>query len=147
MTTIGTTGMARAWPHAAAAALLLLGGCGIGGPAHQAGASEDAAAVVEMTTTLDFVPETITIEAGETVEWRNTSLIGHTVTTVPELSDSPERVRIPEGAEPFDSGNIPPGEIYQRRLDVPGEYVYFCIPHDEQGMWGTVIVQPAFRAS
>ncbi len=47
--------------------------------AQRAGAQ--VAAVVEMTSELEFKPATATVKVGDTVEWRNVSLVGHTVTT------------------------------------------------------------------
>jgi plastocyanin len=41
-------------------------------------AASDVAAVVEMTNTFSFSPETIRIPVGGTVEWRNTSITTHT---------------------------------------------------------------------
>ncbi len=119
-----------------ACATLSLSGCG---PAFFADEPEEAT-VVEMGAT-SFMPETVEIDAGESVEWRNTSIAPHTVTTVAEQAENPGRVRLPEGAEPFDSGTIEPGGIFRLRFDVPGEYVYFCEPHEAEGMWGTVIVR------
>lgn len=132
-------------PRRAACAAILaapLAACGLGGPAYTEPTPSGVAATVDMTTTLNYVPETVRVRAGDTVEWRNRSLVGHTVTTIAEKSDSPERVRIPDGAQPFDSGNVPPGEIWRHAFETPGEYRYFCIPHDQLGMWGTVIVEP-----
>lgn len=99
------------------------------------------AATVEMTDGLRFAPQTVRIQAGETVTWRNTSELVHTVTADEELASDPSNVRLPAGAEPFDSGDISPGESFSRTFDVPGTYEYFCIPHEMQGMVGTVIVE------
>ncbi|WP_435344307.1 cupredoxin domain-containing protein [Haloarchaeobius sp. HRN-SO-5] len=93
---------------------------------------------------LRFVPETVEISVGDTVRWTFESP-GHNVTSKPGSS---EKVRNPEGAEPFASyeGNqhyavVPEGETYEHTFDVPGEYVYVCAPHAGQGMVGTVVVQ------
>lgn len=32
------------------------------------------------------------------------------------------------------------GGKFTKTFDVPGEYYYFCIPHESLGMLGTVIV-------
>ncbi|HET8728670.1 MAG TPA: plastocyanin/azurin family copper-binding protein [Alphaproteobacteria bacterium] len=119
---------------------MMLGGCGLGGPAYRA-PSGDAAAIVDMGW-FSFEPAEVAVRAGETVEWRNTSPTRHTVTADPAKADDPADVALPAGAEPFDSGRIPPGETYRRRFTVPGTYRYFCIPHEDMGMVATVIVEP-----
>ncbi|MBD3243940.1 MAG: halocyanin [Chitinivibrionales bacterium] len=97
-------------------------------------------AVVTMEE-LDFVPSRITIDAGRTVLWKNTSPLVHTVTAVPELANNPAHVALPPGAEPFNSGNLKPGDRFAHTFTVPGEYRYFCIPHENAGMVGTVTVR------
>lgn len=122
--------------------LLTLSGCGLSGPAHEPPPS-DVAAVVEMTNGLNFSPNEITLPAGGTVEWRNTSFLTHTVTADPARASDPDDVQLPPGAEPFDSGEIPAGEVFRHRFTTPGTYRYFCIPHEGMGMIGTIIVEPA----
>jgi len=97
-----------------------------------------------------FRPETLEVEAGTTVTWLNTSKQGHSVTA---YEDS-----LPEGAEYFASGGFDSekaaedswgnssggtmfeGQTYEHTFEVPGEYPYFCIPHEESGMVGSVVV-------
>jgi plastocyanin len=57
-------------------------GCSREGPAY-APKPADVTAVVEMTNTFAFSPETIRIPVGGTVEWRNTSIATHTVNRRP----------------------------------------------------------------
>ena len=130
--------MRAAWTLLAS---LSLAGCGLGGPAYST-PPPNVDAIVDMTTFLDFAPDELTITVGDTVEWRNTSIMDHTVTADPQLADDPDNVRLPVGAEPFNSGSIDPGGIYRRTFTVPGEYRYFCIPHEGKGMVATLIVQP-----
>lgn len=126
--------------RSAAALLAMLGvsGCGLGGPAH-APPPPNAAAVVDMGFE-SFSPPTITIRPGNTVEWRNTSLITHTVTDDPKLAQKPADSTLPAGAGAFNSGDIPAGQIYTRTFEIPGTYHYFCMHHEGDGMLGTVIV-------
>lgn len=91
---------------------------------------------------LEFDPARITISRGETVKWVNTSQIVHTVTADPELANDPGSVKLPEGAETFDSGNMSAGDTFTHTFDIAGEYRYFCIPHESAGMIGTVMVEP-----
>ena len=107
------------------------------------GAEADDAPLVEVTMTdgLTYAPATVRIEKGATVVWRNTSSVPHTVTADPRKARKPTSVRLPAGAKPFDSGNIAAGGSYRRTFDVAGTYRYFCIPHELQGMIGTVVVE------
>lgn len=117
------------WPLALAA-------CGAGGPAYAP--VPPGVAVVEMTDGLAFAPERLKIKVGETVEWRNTSLFTHTVTDEPGQSASS---RLPPGAEPF-SARVAPGEVYRHTFTVPGSYAYYCMPHEDFDMRGTIDVVP-----
>lgn len=98
--------------------------------------------VVGMTNALAFTPDTVTVTAGETVVWRNGSVLVHTVTAVPDSAAKESSVRLPEGAEPFGSGRLEPDATFRHTFSVVGAYRYFCIPHEAAGMVGTVIVEP-----
>lgn len=98
-----------------------------------------------MTNTLKFLPDIVRIEVGMTVEWRNTSLLVHTVTADPDAATLPESAQLPVGAKPFDSGTLDAGTTFRHRFDVSGTYSYFCIPHEGAAMRGTVIVEPTSR--
>ena len=104
-------------------------------------AQGEPAATVRMTQDMTFEPAAVTVQAGSTVLWENTSGMPHTVTADPAQARNPQHVELPEGAEPFDSGLIQPGETYSQTFTVPGRYTYFCIPHESAGMVGTVVVE------
>ena len=104
-----------------------------------------ATVTVRMTDALRFKPARITIHAGDTVEWKNTSSIVHTVTADAHRAQKGTKVVLPAGAAPFDSGNIKAGDSYRHTFTVPGTYKYICVPHAELGMTGEVVVEP--RAS
>ena len=105
---------------------------------------------VEMTDELAYEPKKIQIEAGTTVTFENVGSIGHTVTAYED--------EIPDGADYFASGgfdslqaakdgysngqegNIPEGESYEVTLETTGTYEYYCIPHEMNGMVGTIKV-------
>lgn len=91
-------------------------------------------AVVEMTDDLRFVPAQLTVKVGDTVTWRNTGSIVHTATDDPSKAQDPANASLPNGAEPWDSGNIAGGEQWSYTFETPGEYTYFCIPHELAGM-------------
>lgn len=109
----------------------------------QDGAQEQApaAATVNMTGSLNYEPRSVTVRAGQAVEWVNTSQVPHTVTADASKANDPQHVRLPQGAEPFHSGTIGPGERYRRVFTVPGRYQYFCVPHEGAGMVGELVVQ------
>ncbi|MCI0446567.1 plastocyanin/azurin family copper-binding protein [bacterium] len=81
--------------------------------------------VVEMQG-YHFKPDKITIEPGTTVEWINTGKIAHTVT---------------DDHDAWDSGSLKPGEKFSRRFDEKGTFKYYCIPHREAQMLGTINVK------
>ena len=100
-------------------------------------------ATVAITDSFRFDPDTVTIHAGEAVEWKNRSHFRHTVTDDPKMAGQAEDAALPAGAEAFSSQEIPPGGSYRRMLSVPGTYRYFCMPHEGIGMLGKIIVLPA----
>lgn len=97
--------------------------------------------VVYMTNRARFEPAQITINVGETVEWRNMSREAHTVTADPNLAANPAHVVLPQGAQPIHSGEIRPGGRYSYTFRAPGIYYYVCLPHEEMGMVGIVVVR------
>jgi plastocyanin len=118
-----------------------LGGL-LAGPATSPAADEPAV-VVGMTNQMEYTPDTVRVQAGETVRWENDSAVMHTVTADPEEAINDESVRLPDGASTFNSGNMTPEQTFEHTFEVPGTYRYFCIPHEAVGMVGTVIVEPA----
>lgn len=90
---------------------------------------------------ITFSPQLLTIKAGQTVRWVNTTSFAHTVTTDSTLARNPANASVPEGVTPWHSGNIAAGESFSIQLTVPGEYKYFCKPHELMGHVGTIIVE------
>jgi plastocyanin len=105
--------------------------------------SGKTSAIVAITDSFRFDPDTVTIHAGEAVEWKNQSHFRHTVTDDPKMAGQAGDAALPAGAEAFSSQEIPPGGSYRRMLSVPGTYRYFCMPHEGIGMLGKIIVLPA----
>jgi len=108
-----------------------------GGSAGASGAS----VVVTMNDQYRYVPDTITIAKGTTVEWKNTSASVHTVTDDPSKAQNKDHAQLPSGADPWDSGTIDPGKSFTRTFTVAGEYTYFCVPHESLGMIGKISVK------
>jgi len=80
-----------------------------------------------------FEPAELTVEAGTTVRWRNTTdQVFHTVT----FSDSLDQ-RIANGV--FDHSLLAADDVAEYTFDEPGTYSYFCQPHSSF-MAGTIIV-------
>ena len=87
-----------------------------------------------------FVPEVVTIAAGDTVKWTNPAFVTHTVTFDPAMAATPANVALPSGVVPFDSGNIEEDQSYSHTFTVKGTYKYVCKYHEAMGMLGSVIV-------
>jgi plastocyanin len=85
---------------------------------------------VSMTSSDTFSPQSITINAGDTVNWHNDTGMTHTVT-----SDT--------GA--FDSGSVTPGQTFSATFNNAGTYGYHCTIHGSpgSGMYGTITVLAA----
>ena len=103
-------------------------------------AAEPPAIVVRMTDSKTFEPKSITVKAGDTVLWKNESKMTHSVTDEPALAVTAEDAALPPNAKEFNSGLLAPGKDYSYTFTVPGTYRYFCIPHEQVGMLGTVVV-------
>lgn len=80
-----------------------------------------------------FVPGNLTVEVGATVVWTNNSNVVHTVTSGSDGSH--------DGL--FDSGDVAPDEQFSYTFTETGTYPYYCIPHVNQGMTGTIEVEDA----
>ena len=127
---------------AGAAVVVPVAGCTSGGLSEEefdVGMSQNA-----------YLPDTVEVSVGETLVWGNNGSRKHTVTAYES--------GLPEGAAFFASGgydstkaareewksggggNIAPGETYEHTFETAGEHRYFCIPHERDGMVGTVVV-------
>ncbi len=95
----------------------------------------------------EFVEASLTVPVGTVVRFVNESPEPHTVTAYQD--------GIPDGGEYFASGGfdsegqarddlaqglIRKGDTYEVSFDQPGTYEYFCIPHEADGMKGTIVV-------
>jgi plastocyanin len=111
-------------------------------PSPSAAASGAGAVTVNMTDSFQFQPANITVPRGGTVTWTNTGQSPHTVTDDPSKAASPADSVLPAGAEPWDSGMINAGGTFSHTFDTPGQYTYFCIPHESLGMVARITVTP-----
>lgn len=130
----------RAWRAAALAVLVGLAGCATGADeSAMMMAPMGPAAVVEMNQGA-FLPATVTVRVGDTVEWRNQTYATHTVTADPGLVRNRANVSIPGGAQSFNSGDLNRGQSYSRTFTIAGVYRYVSLPSENSGMAGTIIV-------
>lgn len=130
-------------------ALLVLTTAGCVGSSNKAGSNTQS---IGMAENLAFDPQTVRIAVGTNVVWENTSQANHTVTAYGN--------EIPNGAAYFASGGfdseqaahrnvreglIRPDEQYEHTFERADRYGYFCIPHEQAGMTGTVVVTDTDR--
>jgi plastocyanin len=64
----------------------------------------------------------------------------HTITADPAKAQIPERITLPEGAPPFDSGDLFSGQRWIHTFDIAGTYTYFCRYHEMDEMLGVITV-------
>jgi plastocyanin len=137
-------------------ALLRAGGLALAGPLISALAPPArAAGLVEIRMVsgardahVAFDPIGILVEPGTTIRFVLDSEV-HTATAYHPANDRP--LRIPEDAEPWDSGYLTePGALFEVTLAAEGVYDFFCRPHEAAGMVGRIIVgrpaEPAMAA-
>jgi plastocyanin len=98
------------------------------------GREEPAAVIVISDAPGEFMPRSTTVRVGDTVEWRNTGGIAHSVEFVGEV--------LPEGAASSPSGLMAPQKSYSFTFKAPGSYPYICRFHVINGMIGKVVVLP-----
>lgn len=88
-----------------------------------------------------FLPQTVVVNAGEKVVWKNSSEVTHNVVADPGKAVYPVDVKLPAGVAPFASQLLQPGQSFSRTFTVPGVYKYVCTLHEASGMKGVIIVK------
>lgn len=91
----------------------------------------DGIEVVSMTAQ-SFSPANIEVVVGTTVRWENNSSVIHTVTSGTDGNHDGE----------FNSGDVASGESFQYQFNEAGNFDYYCVPHLQAGMTGSVTVVP-----
>ncbi|MDQ3909884.1 MAG: plastocyanin/azurin family copper-binding protein, partial [Thermoproteota archaeon] len=109
-----------------------------------------------------FVPRAVVIKAGSVITWPNPSNLPHNVVGVlnqTTASDAGNTTGITaenstnnnttdtSSVISIDSGFIEPKGSWQYRFDKEGVFNYLCTIHAEEGMRGTVIVEPPSSSS
>jgi len=87
-----------------------------------------------------FDPVGLLIEPGQVVRWVNTDRGNSHTSTAYHPTNTGHPQRIPEKAEPWNSDYLLPDESFELRFTAAGVYDYFCIPHEEAGMVGRIVV-------
>jgi plastocyanin len=86
----------------------------------------------------EFIPDIVWIFEGDTVRWEHEPMeMFHTVTSGTGRDD-------PRAADLFDAPSSDEFPVFEYRFDQPGTEPYYCIPHEDLGMVGTVHVQKRF---
>lgn len=80
-----------------------------------------------------FNPASIVINTGDTVTWRNTDFLNHTVTSGNPCS--------PNGQ--YNSGVMDPDQEFSFTFNTVGDFNYYCLFHCLGGMTGEVLVEEA----
>ncbi|MBI3659989.1 hypothetical protein HY230_05900 [Candidatus Acetothermia bacterium] len=100
--------------------------------------------VVEMRDNY-FDPPGLFLQLGDSVTWvlsETAGNSGHSATAYHPSQD--KELRIPEAAQPFNSDVFKKlGNRFTFKFTVSGVYDYFCIPHEDVGMVGRIIVKEA----
>lgn len=151
----------RGFVYRTTAVTVTLAGCSGDGGGSQDGAetttttstaatpTRSSRVAVEMNDNLEFVPESLTVATGTTVEWENVGTVGHSVTAYEE--DIPNAAAY-WASGGFDGesaardgypsqGDVGEGETYEHTFETAGTHEYFCIPHEGAGMVGEIVVE------
>lgn len=86
------------------------------------GANREADKVEISIKNLRYTPDSVTVQVGQKIVWKNDDDRDHTVT-----------------GEKFKSGNLSPGDTFEKTFDKPGKYAYGCRYHPR--MKGTITVK------
>lgn len=83
-----------------------------------------------------FEPAWVEIRPGDVVRFEVKEGI-HTVTAY--HPNNRRDLGIPKEADSFDSGVLSGGDVWFLKISIPGEYNYFCLPHERMGHTGTIV--------
>jgi plastocyanin len=96
--------------------------------------------VVKIDSQNFYDPSSLTIPMGTMVTWQNIGLQPHTVTCDPTKAENPAHVLLPGNAQPWDSGQLYPGQTWSHTFDTPGNYIYFSRAKESDAMLGTLTI-------
>ncbi len=86
-----------------------------------------------------FLPATLTVPVGTTVQWFFSSA-GHTVTS--GVDGTPDGTFCSPAATPScaTAPTSPAGATFEYTFTTAGTFPYYCVPHVSDGMKGTIVV-------
>lgn len=87
-----------------------------------------------------FEPVGLLIRPGQTVRWTNKDAGNAHTSTAYHPDNERYSLRIPAGADSWNSDYLLPDKSFSLVLSVPGVYDYFCVPHEHAGMVGRIVV-------
>jgi plastocyanin len=87
-----------------------------------------------------FEPIGLLIDPGRTVTWTNRDEGNSHTTTAYHPTISGRSQRIPMNAKPWHSDYLMPGGAFSVTFTEPGVYDYYCVPHEQAGMVGRIVV-------
>jgi plastocyanin len=118
------------------------GAAGAGGKTagEPAAAKPAAGLVVEMNDQNTYAPPTLSVKKGTTVTWKNGGTMPHNIVSDATIAIDKTHARVPSGVKPFISPMLMGGGTWSYTFDVPGEYGYFCQPHEALGMVARITV-------
>jgi plastocyanin len=85
-----------------------------------------------------YDPVGLYIEPGDTVRWQALRWTPTVTSFHPDIDN--HELRIPEGAEPFDSGMLAAMQIWEKTFTVEGTYDYYSKHHEAVGLIGRIVV-------
>jgi plastocyanin len=97
--------------------------------------------IVLQQSEIHYSPATLTVPMGATVTWLNKSYYSQSVTCDPQQAENGGIANLPQGAQPWDSGTLYPGQRFSKKFDMPGTYIYFSLPKLSPNTVGTIMVQ------
>jgi plastocyanin len=93
--------------------------------------------IVKMTGDYEFVPSSLTIKQGDSVEWVVTSKV-HEVESGTVIEGPDGKEGVPDGL--WDSGKMDSGS-FTYTFNSTGTFPYYCEMHLDQGMIGSITVE------
>lgn len=123
-----------------------LAGCSGSDPSDDEPSSVDGT-LVEMTDELTFEPASVEVPLSGAVVWRNVGGVPHTVTAYGDGIPADAAYFASGGfaseeaaRDGYDRGALGDGDDFTHTFETPGEYRYFCLPHEGAEMTGSVTV-------
>lgn len=115
-------------------------------PLRQAGQAKTYVVLMRADGGFRFDPAALRLQPGDSVLWFNLGDNHSTTAYHPankKAGDVSAELRIPQGAQPWDSGVLGIGDkglTFRHTFRTQGTYDYYCFPHEFLGMVGRLVV-------